>query len=73
MDMSERAIEYAETYGIIDYKVIGTKMVYYANYPAVQYEKRRTYKVTVDLNSMKECSRECLKRWNCKGNSNMYM
>ncbi len=72
MDMSERAIEYAETYGIIDYKVTGTKMVYYANYPVVQYEKRRTYKVIVDLNKMKECSRERLKRWNRNGNHNMY-
>ena len=72
MDMSERAIEYAENYGIIGYKVTGTKMVYYANYPTVQYEKRRTYKVIVDLNKMKECSRERLKRWNRNRNHNMY-
>ena len=47
-------------------------MIYYANYPATQFEKRRTYKVIVDLKKMREHYRVLLKRWHRPGNHNMY-
>jgi len=68
----ERASRYAEEHGIVDYSVQGSKMIYYANYPAYLTEPRRTYKVTVNLCAGKEEARERLKRWNRKGNHNMY-
>ena len=64
------ALQYAEEYGILDYKVKGNRMIYYANYPAYISEPRRTYKVTVRLNTLKE-ERQLLTKWNAKGNSNM--
>ena len=64
------ALQYAERYGILDYKVKGNRMIYYANYPAYLSESRRTYKVTVRLNTMKE-ERQLLTKWNSKGNVNM--
>jgi len=67
-----RAIQYAEKYGIVEYKVDGKKMVYYANYPPAGLDPRQTYKVTVNLDTLKEESRVGLKRWNSKGNYNMY-
>lgn len=66
------ASKYAEEYGIIEYKVDKNKMIYYANYPEHIGEKRRSYKVTVNLDEIKEESRELLKRWNKNGNYNMY-
>ena len=48
------ALEYAEKYGIIEYKVNGNRMIYYANYPEYLSEPKRTYKVTVRLNTLKE-------------------
>jgi hypothetical protein len=65
------ALQYAEKYGILDYKVKGNRMIYYANYPAYLSEPRRTYKVTVRLNTLKE-ERQLLTKWNPKGNHNMY-
>ena len=67
----QRALEYAEKYGIIDYKVDGNKMIYYANYPEYLAEPKRTYKVIVRLNTMKE-ERQLLRYWNKKGNANIY-
>jgi len=72
MNSTLKAIEYAEKYGIISFKVKGRRMVYYVNYPATQFEKRRTYKVIVDLKKMSEHSRVLLKRWYRPGNHNMY-
>lgn len=71
MCLETKAIEYCEKHGVIDYKITPTKLIYYANYPAYLYEKRRTYKVTIDLSTMQE-KRTLLKKWNAKGNSNMY-
>jgi hypothetical protein len=45
-------------------------MIYYTNYPAYLSEPRKTYKVTVRLNTMKE-DRQRLTKWNPKGNVNM--
>ena len=71
MCLETKAIEYCEKHGVIDYKITPTQLIYYTNYPAYLYEKRKTYKVTLDLYTMEE-KRTLLKRWNAKGNSNMY-
>ena len=63
---------YAEEHGIIEYTVNGNKMTYYANYPAYMSEGRRTYKIVVNLDTMKEESRTQLKRWNVRGDYNRY-
>lgn len=72
MDYVIKASQYAEEHGIIDYTVNDNKMTYYANYPAYLSEQRRTYKILVNLSTMKEESRTQLKRWNKLGNHNMY-
>lgn len=66
------AIDYAESHGIIDYRVRGDVMIYYTNWPATAYEKGRTYKVVVDLFTGKEIYRDELKRYYRKGNANLY-
>lgn len=48
MDYGQIALEYAEKYGIIDYKVKGSTMIYYEKF----YDG--TYEVLVDLNTLKE-------------------
>lgn len=45
MTNEEIAIKYAERFGIVEYEVKGTTMVYYTN-----YSNKVTYKVTIDLN-----------------------
>jgi hypothetical protein len=67
-----KAIRYAEKHGIIEYTVRRKKMTYYANYPAYLSEGRRTYKIVINLDTMKEESRTQLKRWNKLGSYNMY-
>ena len=68
----DQATLYAEKYGILKYKVIKNKMIYYANYPAYLSESRKTYKIVVNLDNVREESRIQLKRWNRNGNYNMY-
>ena len=63
------ALQYAERHGIVEYKVKGNRMIYYANYPAYLTEPRYTMKVTVRLNTLKE-ERQRLTKWNPKGNAN---
>lgn len=72
MNYEDKATQYAEEHGIIEYAVSRNKMTYYANYPAYLSEGRRTYKIVVNLDIMKEESRIQLKRWNRNGNYNMY-
>ena len=67
--MNNKAISYAEKYGILEYKIFGKSMVYYTNY----LNERITYKVTVNLEKMKEKSREKMSRYYQKGNVNMYL
>ena len=67
--MENKATLYAEKYGVLEYKLIGKSMVYYANH----LNERATYKVTVNLETMKEKSRKALKRYYKKGNINMYL
>ena len=69
---NDKATEYAEEHGIIECTLNGNKMTYYANYPVYLSEGRRTYKIVVNLDTMKEESRTELKRWNKLGNYNMY-
>mgnify|MGYP005611113265 FL=1 len=69
---TNKATQYAEQHGIIEYTVNGNKMTYYANYSAYLSEGRRTYKIVVNLDTMKEESRTQLKRWNVRGNYNRY-
>lgn len=72
MNYEDKATQYAEEHGIIEYTVSRNKMTYYANYPAYLSEGRKTYKIAVNLDTMKEVSRTQLKRWNRNGNYNMY-
>ena len=67
--MNNQATLYAEKYGVLEYKLIGKSMVYYSNY----LNDRTTYKVTVNLEKMKEKSRKALKRYYKKGNVNIYL
>ena len=65
--MNNKAILYAEKYGILEYKIFGKTMVYYANH----LNEHTTYKVTVNLVTMTEKSRLPLKRYCQKGNVNV--
>lgn len=67
----DEALLYAELHGILEYKVKGSSMIYYANYPKYLAEPRRTYKVVYNLKSKTE-TRTLLKRWNKLGNYNLY-
>ena len=67
--MENKATSYAEKYGILEYKIVGKSMVYYANH----LNERTTYKVTVSLVTMKENSRVPMKRYYQKGSVNMYL
>ena len=71
MSYEERAIEYCEKYGIVQYSVKGSQLLYYANYPAYLSNSRRSYKVVVDLKTMKE-TRTLLQRYNKQGDFNRY-
>lgn len=65
--MENKATLYAEKYGILEYKIVDKNMVYYSNH----FNERITYKVTVNLVTMKEKSRLPLKRYYKKGNINV--
>jgi len=54
----QKALEYAEEYGIIEYKVKNNLMIKYHSFP---YE-RTTYKSIINLDTMKE-TRTRLKRY----------
>lgn len=66
----DKADTYCEVHGIFEYKVVAGKLVYYANYPTYLSEKRRTYRVEVNLDTMKEERK--LVRFNKLGQHNMY-
>lgn len=68
MEKYERlALLYAEKYGIIEYTVKGSKMIYYVNYKEyahrVKNYKGDTYKAVVNLKTGEE-TRTLLKRYN---------
>lgn len=54
----ERAMAYAEHYGIVEFKVKGKAMIYYTSWPM----ERTTYKVTVNLDIIYE-TREAMRRY----------
>lgn len=47
----EKALLFAEKYGIVEYDVIGDKMIYFERFLEGEWI---TYKATVDLKTMKE-------------------
>lgn len=61
----KRAILFCETYGIIEYQIKGDQLIYYRN-NAIAQGVYRTYKHTVNLDTMKETVTE-LKKLNKKG------
>ena len=66
----DKATEYAEEYGIIEFQVKGKNLVYYRSYYSY-YEKRKfTTKFVVNLDTM-ETTKTPLKRWNKLGDWSM--
>lgn len=57
-DYIDRALEYAEKHGIIEYHLEEGKMIFYTSFPM----EHMTYKATVDLNQLTE-TREPLDRY----------
>ena len=71
-----RALEYAETYGIIDYEISGNKMIFYQNYsddvhPVSGKRISYTMKRIVDLDIMRIIKNQRLKRLNKRGWNNV--
>ena len=69
-EKEQKALEYAEKHGILDWKVKGNRMIYYSNYPEYLTNQKYTIKVTVRLDTMQE-ERQKLTKWNPKGNVNL--
>lgn len=70
----KNATLYCERYGIVDYKISGNELVYYANHPSSHPSERNiTYKVTVDLDTNKTIERKELKRYYKWGQFNKYL
>ena len=66
----ERAIQWAERYGIVEYRVQGNKMIYVQTYGG-GYEKPYTMKSTINLDTMTTESRVKLRRMSRKGYYNV--
>lgn len=65
--MENRAIEYIEKYGIIDYTIKGNKLIYYVDHLDYVGQKiPTTYKAVVNLKTMQE-TRIRLKKHNKRG------
>lgn len=65
----QRALEYAERYGIIDYKVQNNLMIYKVSYPAYLSQPHYTVKRTVNLDTG-EVKSEMMKRYSKEGEHN---
>ena len=63
------ALQFAEQYGIVEYKVDGHTMVYKKSYPAAGSDKRYTVKHEIDLRTMTETT-TMMKRYDRKGELN---
>ena len=62
-DYENKALQFAETYGIIDYKVKGNKMIFYQTfYTDCTLIKKVKYKVIVDLKTMVETRKALYQR-----------
>jgi len=68
--LEEKAIIWAERYGIVDYRIDGHYMIYNKSYPATMYEPHYTIQHTVDLVIMQELPTKRLKRFNKNGYNN---
>lgn len=55
MGYSDKALLYAEKYGVIEYKVTGSEMIYYSSWPSY----KTTYKCIVDLDTGEEYRTPC--------------
>ena len=71
----QRALEYAEKYGIITYKVIGNKMIYNVNFYNSEFigkgvRKPCTVQIAVNLDTMEVTSKQ-LKRLQKNGWDNV--
>lgn len=64
------AIKYAETYGIVNYRLEGWVMVYNVSYPAYLNNPRYTVQHRVDLRTGKEINSRILSRYDPKGEVN---
>lgn len=68
--MENKAIEYVEKYGIIDYTIKGNKLIYYVDHlDRVGQKIPTTYKAVVNLKTMSE-TRIKLKKHNRRGSFN---
>lgn len=67
----EKARVFALKKGLGHYLVRSNKLIYYTNYPTSDGLPRYSQKVTVDLDTGKEISREHLKRFTSNGNYNL--
>jgi len=67
----QRAMLYAERYGIVAYDVVGNKMIYYKSYQAYINNPRYTVKFVVNLDTMQSSGGIILKRYNKKGELNV--
>lgn len=61
-----RAIEYAEKYGIVEYRVKGNTMIYNVSYPAYLNNPRYTVQHIVILDTFNSTTK-ILKRYDPKG------
>lgn len=63
---SQRALQYSEKYGIIEYRIKGNLMIYNVSYPAYLGNPHYTIQHTVNLDSGVEQTKQ-LKRFDSKG------
>lgn len=70
-EMEQAQLLYSEKYGIIESIRIKNRMIYYASYPSQGQDKKITYKITVDLETLEEMERTELKKYYKKGEVNM--
>ena len=71
MNYESVALHYAEQYGIINYKVKGSQMIYNVSYPAYLSNPRYTIQHIVNLDTLKEQTKR-LKRFDSNGLVNRY-
>lgn len=71
--MKQNQILYCEKYGIMETKLDGQMMTYYASHRSDRKEDCVTYKVIVDLKEFREVERTQLKHYYKKGEINMYL
>ena len=63
---SQRALQYSEKYGIIEYRIKGNLMIYNVSYPAYLGNPHYTIQHTINLDDMSHTSKQ-LKRYDARG------